>query len=121
MKKEMICISCPIGCHLTAEWEEGETPRVTGNKCPRGEEYGKEEVLAPRRVVTATVALERGRVGRLPVKTTQPLPKHLIPSLLNELTHVSIDAPVQAGKVLIHNYEDSGVDVLTTRSIGERS
>ena len=55
MKREMICISCPIGCHLTAEWENEETITISGNKCNRGEIYGREEILAPKRVVTATV------------------------------------------------------------------
>ncbi len=120
MKREMICISCPIGCHLTAEWEEGGEPRISGNKCPRGEEYGREEILAPKRVVTATVALEGGRIDRLPIKTDLPLPKQLIPSLLNRLAKMKIQAPVEAGRILIQDYERSGINVLATRSIGER-
>ena len=36
--KDLICIMCPKGCHLKVDEEHGYT--VTGNRCPRGAEYG---------------------------------------------------------------------------------
>ena len=41
--KELICIVCPNGCHLKVDEENGYN--VTGNKCERGAEYGKAELL----------------------------------------------------------------------------
>ena len=35
----IICITCPKGCHLSVDEENGYA--VTGNSCPRGAEYGK--------------------------------------------------------------------------------
>ena len=35
--RELTCIRCPIGCHITVELENGEVKSVTGNSCPRGE------------------------------------------------------------------------------------
>ena len=35
MLKEMVCITCPIGCHLTIR-QDGEEIEVSGNTCPRG-------------------------------------------------------------------------------------
>ena len=46
--KELICIVCPKGCHLRVD--EAQDYRVTGNGCPRGEEYGKMELTHPTRV-----------------------------------------------------------------------
>ena len=43
---------------------------VTGNKCERGAEYGKAELLHPVRVVTSTVRIEGASCRRLPVKTS---------------------------------------------------
>ena len=40
MEKEMICIVCPVGCHISVNTE---TYEVKGNACPRGALYGKEE------------------------------------------------------------------------------
>ena len=44
MEKEMICIVCPVGCHISVNTE---TYEVKGNACPRGAVYGKEELTAP--------------------------------------------------------------------------
>ena len=56
---EMICITCPKGCHLQVDENDGF--RVTGNGCPRGAEYGKNELLHPVRVLTSTVRLTGAR------------------------------------------------------------
>lgn len=58
MKRELICITCPLGCHLVVEgtMQEGGDFKVTGNRCMRGAQYAREEILNPRRVVTTTIA-----------------------------------------------------------------
>ena len=43
--KELICIVCPKGCHLSVD--ENDNYKVTGNSCPRGEEYGAAEKFFP--------------------------------------------------------------------------
>ena len=69
----IICITCPKGCRLSVDEENGY--KVTGNGCPRGEIYGKNELQHPVRVITSTVRIEGAAVPRLPVKTDKPLPK----------------------------------------------
>ena len=51
MKRDLICIICPRGCAMTAQIQ-GETVTVTGNSCPKGEEYAINECLHPMRTVT---------------------------------------------------------------------
>ena len=70
--KELICIVCPKGCHLKVDEENGYA--VTGNSCPRGAEYGKNELSNPTRMLTSTVCIEGGIYPRLPVKTSQAIP-----------------------------------------------
>ena len=36
MKKEFVCISCPVGCRLTVWEDEDGAVQVGGNSCPRG-------------------------------------------------------------------------------------
>jgi CxxC motif-containing protein len=115
--KEMICISCPIGCHLKVSVEKDGEVSVEGNRCPRGIEYGREEMLAPKRVVTATVALKGGRSGRVPVKTDAPLLKEHIPGLLDEIYRLELEAPVKLGTPLMENLYGTGVNLYLTRSI----
>ena len=74
--KELICITCPRGCHLTVDEEHDFT--VTGNACPRGAEYGRNELLHPVRTVTSTVRTEGSPIPRLPVKTDRPIPKEKV-------------------------------------------
>ena len=40
--KEVICTCCPQGCHLQVD--EANDYKVTGNGCPNGIAYGKEEL-----------------------------------------------------------------------------
>jgi CxxC motif-containing protein len=119
MEKKLICISCPVGCRLTVRVDDQGTVTVTGNTCVRGEEYGREEALAPRRVVTATAAIRSAIQQRIPVRTSHPLPKELIPGLLREIYRLDLSPPVAVGEVLIPDYGSTGVDVVATRSIGE--
>lgn len=51
----MICIACPLGCRLTVASKGGDEVSVSGDRCPKGEVYAREELLAPRRTVTAVV------------------------------------------------------------------
>jgi len=113
MEKNLICICCPVGCHLTAtrEGDSGEWS-VTGNRCPRGAAYAKSELTDPRRVVTATVACDSVLMPRLPVRTNLPLPKRQIDALLNRLYRLKVKVPVKRGGVLIPNVENTGVDVI---------
>lgn len=124
MKKHIICISCPIGCHLTVEYDETvslnrDNILVQNNKCARGEIYGKEEILAPKRVVTATCAIESVLMSRVPVKTSGALLKEEINGLLDELYSLNLKAPVKMGDVIIKNYNNSSIDIITTRSLSK--
>jgi CxxC motif-containing protein len=114
--KEMICIVCPVGCHLQVT-VEGEDVKVTGNRCPRGEEYAREEILAPKRVVTATCRLEDEQHPRLPVKTDAPLPFEKIDDLLKAVYNLSVKTPVKVGDILIEDFGGTGVNLVASRSI----
>jgi CxxC motif-containing protein len=122
----MVCVSCPIGCRLTVTWNETEpredtAPVVEGNKCAKGDEYGREEILAPQRVVTATVRLRSKNLSRLPVKTDKPFPKEQIPDLLNELYKLDLRPPVEIGDtvLVLQGFGHAGTRVIATRTVPE--
>jgi len=118
--REMVCIVCPVGCRLTVTVKDGEAS-VEGNNCQRGEIYGKEEITAPRRVVTATCSLRDPEHPRLPVRTDTALPVEYIQELLAEIYTLSVPVPVVLGDVLIGNYRETGVNVRAARSVRSRS
>lgn len=111
--RELVCIVCPRGCHMKVD----DDLRVTGNFCPRGEAYAKAELTNPTRVVTSTVRLEGGEYRRCPVKTSAPVPKDLIPELMEELCKISARAPVEVGDVLAPDILGTGADIVATREI----
>ena len=99
MKKELICIVCPLGCTLCAEVENGEVRAVTGNTCPRGAAYAKAELLHPTRTLTSTVRLSN-RTTLLPVKTSCPISKEKMMAAMAVLRDVCVAAPVHIGDVI---------------------
>ncbi len=110
---ELICITCPRGCHLQVD----ENLNVTGNSCPRGAIYAKAELTHPVRMVTSTVKVESTNECRVPVKTKDPIPKELIFKVMDEINKVKIKAPVKIGDVVIKDVLGSGVDIIATKNI----
>ncbi len=113
--KNLICIVCPIGCHLNIDVEDNY--KVTGNACPRGEKYGKEELLTPKRVVTSTVKIKGALYERIPVKTNSAIPKEKIFQCMELLNKLELISPVKMGDVVIENIFDLGIDIVTTRDM----
>ena len=95
----IICITCPKGCRLSVDEENGY--KVTGNGCPRGEIYGKNELQHPVRVITSTVRIEGAAVPRLPVKTDKPLPKEKMFECMHLLDSITAKSPVRIGDRLV--------------------
>ena len=124
--KELICIVCPRGCHLTVDEDNGYA--VTGNFCKRGEVYGKAEVTSPVRVVTSTVAIHRasaktapdaagGIEARCPVKTSDAIPKSLIFDAVKAIEAASVNPPVRIGDVIIPHICGTRADLVATKNI----
>jgi len=111
---EIICITCPKGCHLQVD---EKTLAVTGNSCPRGVEYGKNELTHPVRVVTSTVCVSGAAIDRCPVKTKGSVPKETMFDVMAALDGVCLTAPVACGDVVIANVCGTGVDVVATRAL----
>ncbi|MBE6933285.1 MAG: DUF1667 domain-containing protein [Ruminococcaceae bacterium] len=110
----IICITCPKGCHLTVD---EETLEVRGNSCERGVEYGRNELTHPVRMITSTVKLSGGRLRRLPVKTSQPIPKGMMEEVVRALDDVTVTSPVRVGDVVIENVCGTGADIIATREL----
>ncbi|MDR2535652.1 MAG: DUF1667 domain-containing protein [Treponema sp.] len=127
----LTCIVCPIGCSLNVE----EGPQgadgfpaltITGNNCHRGLGYAQEEIRAPKRVVTATCAIEPppastghslGFPRRVPVKTLSPCPKALINEVLADIYRLRLKPPVKAGEPVITDWQGTGITIVAVRSI----
>lgn len=113
--KELICIVCPKGCHLSVDIEKDY--KVSGNACPRGSEYAKNELQAPTRVVTSTVCIKNAIHKRCPVKTTTVIPKPLVNDAMQLLNDICLTAPVKKGDIVFENICGTNVNFVATRSM----
>ncbi len=112
---KMICISCPRGCELDVE-RIGDEIRVTGNACPRGDAYGRAELVNPTRMVTGLVRVA-GMRKPLPVKTKTPVAKSKIDAVLFAMHQATVQLPVKIGDVIIRDIAETGVDLVATANM----
>jgi CxxC motif-containing protein len=115
--RDMVCIACPLGCRLTVTPAAGDEVTVSGNRCPKGEVYAREEILAPKRTVTAVVRTDSAAFPYAPVRTDSPLPRALSDGLLETLAARVVRLPVRVGATLLEDVAGSGVKVVFTRSL----
>lgn len=113
--KEVICIVCPKGCHLTVD--ENNDYAVTGYGCERGIAYGKKELVNPTRVITSTVKIKDAIYPRCPVKTSSDIPKGIIYDAMALLDNLEVSSPIYVGDVVVKDICGTGVDFVSTRTM----
>jgi CxxC motif-containing protein len=101
MKRELICIACPLGCSLTVTLEGKIVISVEGNTCPRGKDYAINECTAPVRTVTSTVMCENGDL--VSVKTKNPIPKDKIFEAMSIINKTVAKLPISVGDIIIED------------------
>ena len=117
MEQIITCINCPVGCRMTVTLtDSGEFESVSGNTCPRGASYARQECTLPLRMITAVIPVSGSRTP-LSVKTNNPVPKKLIGFVMEELGRVSVSLPVRAGQVILRDVLGTGSDIVATRSL----
>lgn len=107
-----ICIMCPIGCELNID---ETTKTVTGNICPRGKDYGLNEITTPKRIVTSLI---KTNFGTITVKTSSLLDKNLMFKCLDLLKNFDIsnikEDTFKVGDILLENILDTDVNIIVT-------
>ena len=114
--KEFSCISCPRGCLLHVEEENGGFT-VTGNSCPRGREFAISEMTAPKRTICSVVNTVFADAPVLPVRVSADIPKEMIFDVMGEINSVTLTERIGRGDVVIENVLGLGVDVISTSDI----
>lgn len=113
---EYTCILCPRGCRLTAE-KTAEGIAVSGNACPRGEQYAISEMTNPMRTVTTSVYVTGGDEHMVSVKTSAAVPKAKVEEVLRQAAGVRAEAPLEIGDILIENVAGTGENLIATRKV----
>lgn len=118
-KGKLVCTICPRGCELS--WRrENDKIELQGHSCPRGRDYGLEELTAPGRTLTTTVKVEGGLHPLVPVRSNKAIPKQKLKHAMRDLARLTLTAPLNAGSTVLANWQGQEVDFITTRSMPKR-
>ena len=115
--KIMTCVTCPVGCEMTVEYEGEKLISVAGNDCRRGEKYASDEITNPRRTLTSTVIINGAKTKFLPVKTDKPIAKAQIFEAMRIINGIKINAPVKMGDVLYEDFTERGINLVAGRDV----
>lgn len=107
MERKLTCIVCPLGCEIKVQLADKNVVGITGNSCPRGEEYARNECTNPKRTVTSTVRCSDG--GLVSVKTNRPILKEKIAKCMVRINEAVAVLPIAVGDILINNVFGSDI------------
>jgi len=116
-KRHFVCVICPIGCEVDVVHDGDRIISMEGNKCKKSEEFVKQELIEPRRVLTTTVRIQGARWPIIPVRTDKPVPKRLFPRIMSQLRHIKLQAPVGMLNVVVKDIAGTGANVIATRTM----
>lgn len=107
---DMICIRCPNSCMLHVSKKNGKIV-VSGNLCPRGTEYGIQEVTDPRRTITSLKQIKNGTIS---VRTSVAVKKELYFDVLEAIKNAPIKKSYKIGDILIKNVCNTNSNIIVT-------
>lgn len=112
MQRNLTCIVCPRGCNLCVQLQEKTVLSVSGNACPRGQQYAQTECTHPLRTVTSTVRCADGSL--LSVKTAAPIPKEKMMECMSLINHATATLPISIGDIVIADV--FGTNIVATQN-----
>jgi CxxC motif-containing protein len=116
-KKHFVCVICPIGCEINVVHDGDKIVSMEGNKCDKAQEFVRQELIEPMRILTTTVRLGGARLPVIPVRTDKPVPKRLFPRMLRQLKGIELQAPVNMLDVVVENIAGTGGNIIATRTV----
>ena len=117
-EKTVRCIVCPTGCEIHVKNIDGELI-VEGHTCKRGEDYAKDEFIAPKRILTTTMRVENGFLPLIPVRSDKPIPKDKLGETLKLIAKTQTKAPIKMGDNLIENVLDLEINIIASRDLNK--
>ena len=92
---------------------------IEGHSCKRGDEYAREEFIAPKRILTTTMQVENGFLPLIPVRSDKPMPKEKLSDTLKEIAQTVIKAPIKMGDILIEDVLGLEINIIASRDLIE--
>jgi len=114
--KQIICITCPIGCRIMAGVVGGKDI-FFGNKCPKGIHFAKTELTSPVRSLTTTVRTAFPGIPVLPVKIDGEIPKGKTTEIIYELSKIVITERIGIGETVAVNISGTRRNVIAASNM----
>ena len=92
IEKEFICVVCPNGCSIKAQYEEGNPPKLIsaeGMRCPRGKTWIQQEIENPMRTFSTSVLVDGGDFLEASVRLTKPVPLAKVFDVMDKRAQIS--------------------------------
>jgi CxxC motif-containing protein len=116
-KSHFVCVVCPIGCEIDVVHDSGRIISMEGNKCEKSEEFVRQELIEPMRILTTTVRIQGARWSVIPVRSDKAVPKRLFPRIMKKLRRIELQAPVHMLDVVLKDILGTGANIITTRTM----
>jgi len=116
-KRHFVCVICPLGCEIDVVHDGDRIISMEGNKCKKSDEFVKQELIEPMRVLTTTVRIQGARWPIIPVRTDKPVPKRLFPLIMSLLRRIKLQAPVGMLDLVVKDVAGTGANVIATRTL----
>jgi len=116
-KKHFTCVTCPVGCEVDVEVQDGSILSMKGNRCDKVKEFVLQELKEPMRVLTTTVRIAGAEYAMLPVRTDKAIPKRLFRQAVEELAGSDLQSPVHMSDLIVKDVAGSGANIIATRTM----
>jgi len=116
-KKHFVCVVCPIGCEIDIVHDGSKIISMEGNKCEKSEEFVRQELIEPMRILTTTVRIQGSKWPVIPVRTDKTVPKRLFPRIMRQMRRINLQAPVNILDVVVTDVLHTGANIITTRTM----
>ncbi len=120
-KKHFTCVICPLGCEIDVELQNGDVVSINGSKCQKGKEFVLQELEEAMRILTTTVPIQGAKWAMLPVRTDKPIPKRLLPKVIEQLADIELQAPVKMYDVIVKDVAGTDANIVATRNMKRAS
>lgn len=120
IKGEFLCVVCPNGCFIEAEYGEGHPAvllSLTGNRCARGKEWVRQEIENPMRTIATSVPVRGGDFLLASVRTKDPIPLAKVEAVMGEIRKLTLDAPLHIGQTVLTNPAGTDTEIIVTREV----
>lgn len=68
-------------------------------------------------ILTTTVRVKSEVSEFLPVKSDKPIEKDKIAKAMKRIARVSVKAPVEMGDIIIKNFTEKGINLISTKTL----